>query len=281
LQPGTVIWDSQFLSMTPDGEGWQLVFKKRGAASPLGDTAEKSVTDYADIVIAADGANSKIRPLITPIKPFYAGITVVEGSVYNAAIASPRISKLLKGGKIFAFGNDQSLIVSSKGDSSYVFYTGCKTPEHWVTDSGIDFDNKEQVLAWFRAAFAGWDAVWEEMFVQAEPHFIPRPQYCMPLDQHWEALPNLTMLGDAAHLMPPYAGEGVNMAMQDALELSVCLTNEAFTTTQEAIAHYEMQMRARASATAQITLDSTEMLHSGDPITSMINMFSGFEDSGK
>ncbi|PWK75392.1 FAD binding domain-containing protein [Mucilaginibacter oryzae] len=87
-----------------------------------------------------------------------------------------------------------------------------------VHDSGIDFKNKMQVFNWFKQDFAGWGEIWNELFENAEPAFIPRPQYCMSLDQTWQALPNLTMLGDAAHLMPPYAGEGVNMAMLNALE---------------------------------------------------------------
>lgn len=77
----------------------------------------------------------------------------------------------------------------------------------------------------------------------------------MPLDQTWKTLPNLTMLGDAAHLMPPYAGEGVNMAMQDVLELSRCLTGENFADVHAAIAAYEKQMLTRSSATARLTLE--------------------------
>lgn len=267
LLPGTVTWNSHFVSMAPAGNGWKLLFRNGAEA-------------YADIVIAADGANSKIRPLITDIKPFYAGITAVEGAVHHSATASPHVHALLNGGKIFAFGDSKSLIVSSKGDGSFAFYMGCKTDEHWAKDSGINFSDKAQVADWFRKEFTGWDEMWAEMIDHADAVFIPRPQYCMPLDQSWEALPNLTMLGDAAHLMPPYAGEGVNMAMLDALELSVCLTSNDFPDTRSAIAHYEQQMRKRAAAAAQMTLDSTTMLHGDDAVNELVRAFSAFGEQG-
>lgn len=256
LQPDTVIWNSQFVSLTPENTGWVLSF-------------QNGTTSYADIVIAADGANSKIRPYITSIKPFYSGITVVEGAVYNSASTIPNMHELLNGGKIFAMGDEKSLIVSSKGDGSLIFYTGCKTDEHWNRENGIDFSDKAQVLDWFKATFTGWNVIWEELFRNAES-FITRPQYCMPIDQTWEPLPNLTMLGDAAHLMPPYAGEGVNMAMLDAVELSHHLANneDAYT----AIAKYEEQMRARAGDVATITMQSTAALHSPDAIAYLMNI---------
>jgi len=260
LQPGTVVWDSQFLTMAPHNDGWKLNFKN-------------GTTVIADLVIAADGANSKLRPYITPIKPFYAGITAIEGAVYNSATQSPKIHKLLNGGKIFAMGNEQSLIVSSKGDGSLVFYPGFKKDENWVRECGIDFTDKAQVLAWFKQEYIGWDNIWLELFENATSAFIPRPQYCMPPDQTWEPLPNLTMLGDAAHLMPPYAGEGVNMAMLDALELSQCLTSKDYPDAKTAIAAYEKQMRARASETARDTLESTAALHSSEAITFLMSVF--------
>src|SRR6478735_5144913 len=61
LQPETIVWGSHFLSMDKQNEGWLLHFKNGNAV-------------YADIVIAADGANSKIRPYITSTKAFYSGI---------------------------------------------------------------------------------------------------------------------------------------------------------------------------------------------------------------
>ncbi|QMW06441.1 FAD-dependent oxidoreductase [Spirosoma foliorum] len=260
LQPDTVVWDSYLLSLLPVGDGWKLDFQNGTSA-------------LADIVIAADGANSKIRPLITPIKPFYSGITVVEGKVYDSATTAPGIHTLLNGGKIFAISDEKTLIVSSKGDGSLVFYTGSKTDENWAHTSGIDFNDNAQVLAWFQREFAGWDSSWLELFEKADAPFIPRPQYCMPLDQHWNTLPNLTMLGDAAHLMPPYAGEGVNMAMLDALELSKCLTSSEFPDVQTAIAKYEKQMLVRFAEIGGITLEQTASLHSQNGLANMLSMF--------
>jgi 2-polyprenyl-6-methoxyphenol hydroxylase-like FAD-dependent oxidoreductase len=262
LQPGTVVWNSYLLSMQQTDNTWQLSFQNGTTAS-------------ADIVVAADGANSIIRPLITPIRPFYSGVTMVEGKVYDSEKAAPQIHQLLNGGKVFGMDDEKTLIVSSKGDGSLVFYTGCKTDEHWIRSSGVDFRDKASVLAWFQQEYAGWHPVWLELFENAETPFIPRPQYCMPLDQRWEALPNLTMLGDAAHLMPPFAGEGVNMAMLDALELSDCLTKEGFPDVHTAIAAYEKQMRTRAAEAADMTMKQTASLHSPDAIANMLAMFSG------
>lgn len=260
LQEGTVVWDSHFASMKQQDTGWLLHFKNGASA-------------YADIVIAADGANSKIRPYITGIKPVYSGITIVEGNVYHAEHNAPQLWNLVKGGKIFAFGDEQSLILSAKGEGSLSFYTGCKVPENWAQQSGIDFNNKQQVFGWFKQAFGSWNRVWQELFASDELWIIPRPQYHFPTDQHWPAMPNLTMLGDAAHRMPPYAGEGVNMAMQDAFELAECLTNPAFESVQAAIAHYEAGMLKRTSQVTQVTLESTEHLHSADAVQRILNMF--------
>ncbi|MGN7989920.1 FAD-dependent oxidoreductase [Pedobacter sp. 22226] len=262
LEKDTVIWNSHFVSLKSDNGSWLIEFKNEDMV-------------HADIVIAADGANSKIRPYITPVKPFYSGITVVEGAVYSSATATPKMHALLNGGKIFAMGSEKSLIVSSKGDGSLVFYTGCNTAEAWTKESGIDFSDQNQVVNWFKREFSDWDSIWLELFENASAAFVPRPQYCMPMDQSWETISNLTMLGDAAHLMPPYAGEGVNMAMLDALELSECFKDNRFPNSKEAISAYEKQMLKRASETADMTMQSTKALHYADAINFLIDVIGG------
>ncbi|RPD41524.1 FAD-dependent oxidoreductase [Chitinophaga barathri] len=261
LKPGTIIWDSHFVSMENKNNGWVLHFNNGSSA-------------YADIVIGADGANSRIRPYISVIQPVYSGITLIEGNIYHADINAPKLFEFTKGGKVMAFGNEQFIGYGTKGDGSIMFVASSKVPENWVTQSGIDFKNKAQALAWFKKEFAGWSDAWYEFFMGEESFFIPRPQYYFPLDQTWETQENLTMIGDAAHRMPPFAGEGANVAMQDAFELAACLTGDQFPDIKTAISHFETQMIARGAAATQDTLENGEKMHSETALEQMLAFFS-------
>jgi 2-polyprenyl-6-methoxyphenol hydroxylase-like FAD-dependent oxidoreductase len=264
LESNTLAWDRQFVSLEKQGAGWRLNF-------------ENGTWAQADLVIAADGANSKIRPYITDIKPIYSGVTIVEGNIYNAETHAPRLWERTSGGKIFALGNEQSIILSAKGDGSLSFYTGCKVSEDWTKESGIDCNNRQDVFSWFKGAFAKWDEQWLELFTSENIWLTPRSQYHFPLGQTWTTLNNITMIGDAAHRMPPYSGEGVNQAMQDALELADCLTGDDFATVPEAISQFERQMQERASAVTEDALQSTALMHSIDGLDRLLQMFREFQ----
>jgi 2-polyprenyl-6-methoxyphenol hydroxylase-like FAD-dependent oxidoreductase len=261
LQQETVVWNSHFISMEKLGEGWMLHFKINSSF-------------YADIVIAADGGNSKIRPYLTDIKPFYSGVTMLEGNIYDASKTAPHVYALLNGGKIMAFGNTKNMLLGQKGNGEIGFYASLKVEENWLANSGLDYSDKSQLLSWFKKEYSEWSSIWYEIFENAATPFIPRPIYCMPLNQTWEARPNLTMLGDAAHVMPPFAGEGVNMAMLDALELSDCLTSGKYNTLNEAISSYEINMRQRASTAARESLENGERMHSENALQTMLDFFS-------
>lgn len=260
LQPETIVWDSHFISMEPQNEGWLLHFKN-------------GLSVYADLVIGSDGANSKIRPYITDIKPFYSGITMLEGNIYESEKAAPNLHSLLNGGKIMAFGNEKNILMGQKGGGALGFYVSFKTDENWSINSGLDYADKEQILEWFKNAYPEWSTVWHELFENVSVPFIPRPINCIPLDQTWETFPNVTIIGDAAHVMPPFAGEGANMAMLDALELSENLTLNQYTTLQEAIANYESNMRERAAEAAKESLENGEKMHSKDALKTMLEFF--------
>lgn len=261
LQPGTVVWDSHFVSMEQQGRGWLLHFNN-------------SPSVYADIVIAADGARSKIRPYLTEIRPFYTGITMLEGNIYHAGRAAPGISAMLQGGKIMAFGPKGNILMGQKGNGEIGFYISFRATETWGTDSGLDFSDKKQLLAWFLQEYPGWSSDWQELFESAALPLVPRPIYCMPPDQRWESRPDLTVLGDAAHVMPPFAGEGVNMAVRDALELSECLTSGLYLSLQDAIAAYEKAMCERAAAAAKESVENGERMHGEQSLATMLAFFS-------
>lgn len=265
LDPETIVWDSHFLSMTQQDEGWLLHFKNKESA-------------YADVVIGSDGANSKIRPYLTDIKPFYSGIIMLEGNIYDAEKRVPNISKILRGGKIMAFGNEQNILMGQKANGEIGFYASFKADENWAVVSRLDLSDRSEVLKWFQKEYPDWSSVWYELFENTSTPFIPRPIYCMPLDQTWKTVKNLTIIGDAAHLMPPFAGEGVNMAMLDALELSETLTSSQCNTIESAISEYETNMFKRASKIAQESLENGERMHSENALTTMLDFFNSHKD---
>nr|WP_315203856.1 NAD(P)/FAD-dependent oxidoreductase [uncultured Flavobacterium sp.] len=260
LQDKTVVWDSHILSIENVDNRWEIIFQD-------GNTA------IADIVIGADGANSKIRPFVTPIKPFYSGVTVLMGNIYDSEKNTPRIHALLQGGKIMGFGDSKTVCVSAKGDGSLDFYAGWNVNADWIKNGGVDFKNDQHALEWFNKEYAKWDSIWLELFDAEKNYLLPNPLHCMPLDQYWEAHSNITLIGDAAHLMPPYAGEGVNMAMLDALQLSESLTSENFTDLKSAITHYEKQMFARFAEIGKETMDNTDWMHSPNGLKNITEMF--------
>lgn len=125
LDENTVVWNRHFLSMEKENEGWMLHFKDQSSI-------------YADIVIGCDGANSKVRPYITEIKPFYTGIVMLEGNIPDADVNAPEINKILKGGKIMAFGNRKNLLIGQKGKGAIGFYASFKADENWTIHKQIE-----------------------------------------------------------------------------------------------------------------------------------------------
>lgn len=262
LFPETMVWDSQFIAMKKEKEGWKLYFKNGSEI-------------YADLVIAADGANSKLRSYLSNEKPIYSGITMLEGTIYNAKENAPKLFDFSKGGKVLAFGNEQTMMYGTKGDGSLMFLLSSKIPENWTVESQLNFKDNTSVFEWFKEVYKDWSAEWDELFKANELYFIPRPQYYFSTDQSWQTQTNLTMIGDAAHRMPPFAGKGANLALLDALELAEFLTSDLYVDNKTAISHFEKRMLKRAAEATQETLANSEQLHSKDALAKLVSIFKG------
>ncbi len=260
LQPGTVQWDCKLESAEFRGDKVALHF------------AEKE-TVLAYIAIGSDGANSRLRALVTPIRPEYVGVTLVEGMVYDAQKAVPELWELLGGAALIALGNERTLGMGTKPDGSILFYAGVKTDDGEGKQRLEQAASADERIAWFRENFPGYSDIWAPLFAKASS-LIWRPLLVCPSDQHWKPKPNATLIGDAAHVMPPYAGEGVNMAMLDALVLSRALLSEG--DPGDAIASFEAEMFARMQRMTAETMTNTEMFYAPDAADRVVKLFRSF-----
>lgn len=260
LQPGTVVWDCKLESASLEGEQVLLRFAS-------------GRTVVADVVIGSDGANSRVRELVTPIRPAYVGVALVELVVPDAERTIPELWEMLGGSALIALGGERTIGMGTKPDGSVLVYAGVKTDDAAARQSLEDANDCDGRVRWFRDNYPGWSAVWEPLFRLAVSA-VWRPLLCCPADQHWESKANVTLLGDAAHVMPPYAGEGVNMAMLDALVLSRLLLTEE--SVAEAISTYEREMFARMRAMTADTMVNTEMFYAPDAAERVVGLFRSF-----
>jgi 2-polyprenyl-6-methoxyphenol hydroxylase-like FAD-dependent oxidoreductase len=261
LRESTVVWDCKLESAAVSGDKIALHFAGKD-------------TVLADIAIGADGANSKLRPLVTPVAPEYVGVTLVEGYVPDAKEAVPELWDLLGGAALIALGGERTIGMGTKPDGGILFYAGIKTSgphQRHHLEAAID---SEKRVAWFHANYPGYSDLFAPLFSRASS-LVWRPLLVCPSDQHWNPKPNATLIGDAAHVMPPYAGEGVNMAMLDALVLSRELLSRKDSTA--AIAAYESEMFARMKDMTDDTMTNTEMFYAPDASDRVTGFFKSIQ----
>jgi 2-polyprenyl-6-methoxyphenol hydroxylase-like FAD-dependent oxidoreductase len=260
LQPGTVQWNYKLESAEMQGE--QVLLRFAG-----GETVR------ADIVVGSDGANSRLRELVTPVRPEYVGVSLVECLVPAAKQTIPELWDLLGGSALIALGGERTIGMGTKPEGSVLIYAGLKTDGGTVRQNLEAASRPDQRVAWFHTNFEGWSDLWNPLFRETVS-MVWRPLLVCPPDQSWESKSNVTLIGDAAHVVPPYAGEGVNMAMLDALVLSKLLLNEE--SSLNAIATYEAEMFARMQHMTADTMANTEMFYATDACERVVALFRSF-----
>jgi 2-polyprenyl-6-methoxyphenol hydroxylase-like FAD-dependent oxidoreductase len=143
------------------------------------------------------------------------------------------------------------LLAHRNGEGGITIYIALKTPEPWGTSGSIDFHQTQVAKQHLLGFFADWDEQLRALIMESETELLPRGIYTIPAGHRWERVPGVTLLGDAAHLMSPFAGEGANLALLDGAQLAEALLAHP-DDLETALASYEAEAFPHsAAATAE------------------------------
>jgi len=239
LTDGVVRWGHELRAAEPQADGTVTLVFKNG------------VRETFDLVVGADGAWSRIRPLLSEAKPIYSGVMFVELGIDDADRRYPELAKLIGRGLTFAIGDSKAIIGHRDAGAHLGLYVAMRVPEDWVTGSGLDWSSNDVVKASLAGYFEGWSEKLVELIRrsgESGQKIVPRPLYALPIGHKWAQQNGITLLGDAAHLMSPFGGDGANLAMQDAADLGLALA--AGGDWRAAVRQFEETMFTRAEQAA-------------------------------
>lgn len=235
-------------------------------------TFQDGQTESFDFVVGADGAWSKVRKFVSNVNPFYTGIFFAEVCLPNADTDHPAASKLVGHGSFIALQDNKGLLCQRNGDGSIRIYVTIRVEENDV--SQVDFSNPENPRKYFLDTFSDWDDSLK-VFIKEAPSFIPRGFYMLPTDHTWKSHPGVTLIGDAAHLMSPFAGEGANMAMLDGTKLAAAIAEIVHNGKDLAttIENFEKDMHETVVGPATESAKNMDMFMSDDAPHGVVNFF--------
>ncbi|MFE9912481.1 FAD-dependent oxidoreductase [Streptomyces clavifer] len=232
LPAGTVHWGRKVTAVRALGDGRHQV-----------DFAD-STTAVADLLIGADGAWSRVRPLLSKAAPEYLGVCSVETFLFDAETLHRASAEAVGAGSLFALAPGRGLLAHREGGGTLHTYAQLKKPQGWFTD----FDTTEAGALTARVAreFDGWAPALTALITDSNTPPTLRPIFTLPAGHRWDRVPGVTLLGDAAHLRAPN-GEGANLAVQDGAELGRALAAHPGD-AETALTTHEQAMFARAAA---------------------------------
>ncbi|WP_327370154.1 FAD-dependent oxidoreductase [Streptomyces sp. NBC_01217] len=232
LPAGTVRWGHKVTGVRALGGGRHEVSFADGA------------TTVASLLIGADGAWSRVRPLLSEAAPEYFGVCSVETFLFDGGTRHPASAEAVGAGSLFALAPGRGLLAHREGGGTLHTYAQLRKPQDWF--AGLDTTDAAALTARVVKEFDGWTPELTALITDSDTPPVLRSIFTLPAGHRWDRVPGVTLLGDAAHLRAPN-GEGANLAMQDGAELGQVLAEHP-DDVEAALAEHERSMFARAAA---------------------------------
>ncbi len=231
LPDGIVQWGHKVSGVQALGEGRHELRFTDGA------------TVVTSLLVGADGAWSRIRPLLSDATPRYIGFTSVETFLFDADTRHRATAEAVGAGSLFALAPGKGFLAHRERGGTLHTYVQLKKPQDWFADT--DVADRASVSVRVAVEFDGWAPELTALITDSDTAPVVRPLYTLPVGHRWNRVPGVTLIGDAAHLAAPN-GEGANLAMLDGAKLGQAIAAHP-DDIEVALADYEQAMFPRAA----------------------------------
>ncbi|MFE4214744.1 FAD-dependent oxidoreductase [Streptomyces sp. NPDC056844] len=259
LPEGTVRWGRKVSGVRSLGDGRHEVTFTDGA------------TVSSELLVGADGAWSRVRPLLSDAKPSYIGTTFVETYLHDVDRRHAATAAAVGEGAMYALAPGKGIVAHREAGNILHTYVELNRSAVWIADT--DFTDPAAAGARIAAEFEGWAPELTALITDGGTAPVARMIHTLPDGHRWDRVPGVTLIGDAAHLMPP-SGDGANLAMYDGAELGKAIAAHP-QDTEAALTAYEQAMFPRSARFYEDASEIIEICLGDNAPASFIDFFTG------